>query len=176
MKKNPFKKDKKPALPGMILIFRWLLVLEAIELFLLGVYHFSLNKGPQLFNLLFSQWITGRTALNWTSLRLFLKQLVSNAASQSLLIALVESAVLFMLTVLALWAAIGFFRLWVFAWDLAMFIQGGALLTSLILYFVNKPLHINFLMVTGIFMVLYLNYADMRSFFESLRSNEEINQ
>ena len=175
MKKEKNENEIMPVVPGMVLIFRWLLVLEAIELFLLGVYHFSLNKGPLLFYSLFSQWITGRSALNWTSLHLFLNQLVRNAASQSLLIALVESAVLFLLTVLALWAAVGFFRLWSFAWDLAMFIQGAALLTSLILYFVNKPIHINFLMLTGIFMVLYLNYADMRSFFNTLRSNGEAN-
>ena len=100
-------------------------------------------------------------------IEVFFSQLIKNAESQQLLIALIESAVLFMLTILALWSAIGFFRLWRIAWTAAMFVQGASLMTSLTLYFLSKPLHITFLMISGIFMVLYLNYADIQTIFTS---------
>ncbi|MCJ7625096.1 MAG: hypothetical protein MUO76_16470, partial [Anaerolineaceae bacterium] len=84
--------------------------------------------------------------------------------------ALIESTILFFLTILALWSAIGFFRLWCIAWTSAMFVQGASLLISLILYFLSKPIHITFLMISGIFMVLYLNYADIQNYFQVRKS------
>jgi hypothetical protein len=160
------KKGKHPKRPKLVTIFGLLLILEALELFVLGAFHFSMNQGPQLFSSLFAQWLTGRKPVTLQSVEIFMRQLIANADSQRLLIALIESAILFSLTILALWSAIGFFRLWSIAWTGAMFVQGGALLTSLILYFLSKPIHITFLMISGIFMVLYLNYADIQTYFQ----------
>lgn len=160
------KKGKQSKRPALITIFGFLLILEAVELFGLGAFHFSMNQGPQLFSSLFAQWLTGRTPVTFESIEIFIRQMIANADSQLLLIALIESAILFILTILALWSAIGFFRLWHIAWTGAMFVQGGSLLTSLIMYYLNKPIHITFLMITGIFMVLYLNYADIQTYFQ----------
>ena len=161
------KKGKQTKKPALVTIFGFLLILEAFELFILGVFHFSMNRGPQLFYELFAQWFTGRIQVTFMSIEIFFRQLIKNAESQQLLVALIESAVLFMLTILALWSAIGFFRLWRIAWTAAMFVQGASLMTSLTLYFLSKPLHITFLMISGIFMVLYLNYADIQTIFTS---------
>ena len=164
-------KKQKQKIPRLINQCGWLLVLESIEFFVFGVYHFHLNNGPFLFSTLFSQWLRGETAPTVDSIRLFVQQLVENAAGAQLLVALNESAVLFLLTILTLWSAVGFFRLWPVAWTAGVFVQGGALLTSLILYFLNKPKHIVIMMVTGIFMVLYLNYADVQAIFLQRRKN-----
>ncbi len=165
MKKKGRPEKTNP--PVLVVICRWLLVLESVEFFLLGVYHFHLNRGPQLFSMLFARWLRGETALTLAAVQKFVAELVDNAASAQLLVALNESGILFILTILALWSAIGFFRLWRIAWTAAIFVQVGALLTSLILYFVNKPVHITFMMISGIFMVFYLNYADVHTFFNA---------
>ncbi|MCJ7624701.1 MAG: hypothetical protein MUO76_14460 [Anaerolineaceae bacterium] len=167
---SAFKKGKNPKRPKLITIFGFLLILEAIELFALGVFHFSMNQGSELFSSLFAQWLTGRTQVTFESIKIFMRQLIANADSQLLLIALIESTILFFLTILALWSAIGFFRLWRIAWTSAMFVQGASLLISLILYFLSKPIHITFLMSSGIFMVLYLNYADIQNYFQVRKS------
>lgn len=151
--------------PGMVRICGWLLALESIMFFLLGVYHYQLNNGPTLFSRLFARWIRGDTRFSYDELYRFSVDLINSAASEQLLTALIESAVLFVLTTLALWTAIGFFRRWVIAWPMALLVQAGSLLTALVLYFINRPSHIVIMMVTGIFMVLYLNYADVHSFF-----------
>ncbi len=159
--------------PVLVVICRWLLVLESVEFFILGVYHFHLNRGPQLFSMLFAQWLRGEAVLTLFAVQQFIGELVETAASAQLLVALIESAVLFILTTLTLWAAVGFFRLWPIAWTAAIFVQVGALFTSLILYFVNKPVHITFMMISGIFMVLYLNYADVHTFFNTDTNDKE---
>lgn len=160
--KSERKKEKTPLL---VVICGWLLVLESILFFLLGVFHFQFNNGPALFTDLFSQWIRGRTPVNIDTVRSFILRLLANASSASLLEALIESAVLFVLTILALWTAIGFFRRWGIAWTAGLFVQSGTLLTALILYFTSQPFHIVFMMVSGIFMVVYLNYADVHTYF-----------
>ena len=167
------RRHRKPKqkLPPLIRQCGWLLLLESVQFFVLGVYHFHLNNGAYLFSTLFSRWLSGEVAPTATSIRIFVQQLVDNAASAQLLVALNESAVLFLLTVFTLWAAVGFFRAWPIAWTAGVFVQAGALLTSLILYFVNKPRHIIIMMVTGIFMVLYLNYADVQTFFHARQNN-----
>jgi len=75
---------------------------------------------------------------------------------------------LFPLTILALWAVVGMLRWWKIAWMQAMFVQGTCLLISLILYFLGKPNHIFLLMGTGVFMVLYLNFANKQNLFQSV--------
>ena len=151
--------------PTLVIICGWLLAAEAVEFFLLGVYHFHLNQGPALFSTLFAQWLRGETPLNAVTMQQFIHQLTETAASAQLLVALNESAILFVLTILTLWSAVGFFRLWPIAWTAAIFVQVCSLLTALVLYFLSKPMHIMFMMVSGIFMVLYLNYADVQAFF-----------
>jgi hypothetical protein len=99
--------------------------------------------------------------------------LLVNASSAQLLTALIESAVLFLLTILALWTAVGFLRLWRIAWTAGLFVQVGTLLTALILYFTSQPFHILFMMIAGIFMVIYLNYAEVHTYFNSQFETEQ---
>jgi len=151
--------------PRLVTILGFLLIFQAIFLFGLGIYHFAiLSFGPQLL----SQWLSGEPFVGGQSLdfQMFIQELFNQAATQKLLSTLIESLVLFVLTLLALMAAIGFFRLWRSAWLLAMFLQGGALLLAVVIYLIKKPIHIHLLMLSGIIMVLYLNYADLRSVFE----------
>jgi hypothetical protein len=162
---NPELAKQSRKVPVMVRICGWLLILEAIMYFLLGVYHFHLNDGPALFSRLFARWLYGRVFFSSSDFLEFITSLLNNAASGRLLIALIESAILFILTTLALWTAIGFFRRWNVAWTAGLFVQAGALLTALVLYFLDRPTHVIFMMVTGIFMVLYLNYADVHSYF-----------
>jgi hypothetical protein len=161
-KKKPDKNKKSPLL---VVICGWLLGMESFLFFLLGVYHFQFNNGPALFSHLFSQWLRGETPVNFDTVRVFVARLLVNASSAQLLTALIESAILFLLTILALWSAVGFFRLWRIAWTAGLFVQVGTLLTALVLYFTSQPFHILFMMIAGIFMVIYLNYAEVHTYF-----------
>lgn len=173
-KKREFKIQKgRGKRPRIVWILSVLLVLQAGGLFMLGVYHFSMSSGPQLFYELFGRWLGGGNILALQPVRFFFHQLMVNSATTILVIALVESAALFALTVLALWAAVGVFRMWRIGWTQAMLVQGASLLTALILYFINRPRHIFILMATGVFMVLYLNYADLRYYFQTADDEEE---
>jgi len=150
--------------PKLVTILGILLILQAVFLFGLGIYHFAiLSFGPTLL----SQWLSGEPSLGGRSLdfQMFVRELFSQAATHKLLSTLIESLILFILTILALVSGVGFFRLWRSTWLLAMFLQGGALVLAIILYIIKKPNHIYLLMLSGIFMVLYLNYADLRSVF-----------
>jgi len=162
---RPDKREPKPKTPVLVVICGWLLGLESILFFLLGVYHFQFNNGPALFSHLFSQWLRGETPVNFDTVRAFIARLLVNASSAQLLAALIESTVLFLLTILALWSAVGFFRLWRIAWSAGLFVQVGTLLTALVLYFTSQPFHILFMMIAGIFMVIYLNYAEVHTYF-----------
>jgi hypothetical protein len=151
--------------PKPVTILGWFLFCQSVFLLGLSIYHYLiLSFGPQLL----SQWLSGEPVVGGQSLdfQLFIRELFGQAASQNLLSTLIESLVLFILTILAMLAGIGFFRLWRGAWLLAMFLQGSSMLLALILYFVKKPNHIYLLMLMGIFMVLYLNYADVRTVFK----------
>lgn len=161
------KQKEKKKTPVLVVICGWLLGLEAMVFFVIGVYHFRLNNGPALFRQLFAQWLRGETPVNFMTIRSFVERLMVHASSAQLLEALIESAVMFLLTMLALWAAVGFFRLWRIAWMAGLFVQVGALVTALVLYFTSRPFHIIFMMAPGIFMVLYLNYADVHTYFNT---------
>jgi hypothetical protein len=165
--KHKKKKTQIPKRPTTVLILGWLLILQSAILFGLGLFHFNLNEGPQLFSSWFSQLWYGAPSISGPpmSFRIFLNELINNATSQHLLSALIESAALFFLTILALSAAYGFFRLWRIAWGQAVFVQGACLLIALILYFLGKPYHIYIVMIYSIFMVLYLNYANIQEVF-----------
>lgn len=148
-----------------VTILAYLLLLEAVIMFILGVYHFTLNHGPQLLSL----WLSGQSMISGQAFTFdeFIRQLTIYAGQQRLIPALVESATLFLLTILGLSGAIGFFRIWRSAWTQAVFVQGVSLLISLILYFINKPRHIFLLMIYGVFMVFYLHYADVQAVFHT---------
>lgn len=172
---NSRRPDVRPntphKVPGLVRVCGWLLFAEAVILFILGYYHFHLNDGPWLFNRLFARWISGETRFSYTEIHQFSVDLINSAISAQLLTALIESAVLFFLTALALYAAFGFFRRWGIAWTVALMVQAGMLLTSAVLYFVNRPRHIFLMMAIGIFMVLYLNYADVHAYFNAALHN-----
>jgi hypothetical protein len=151
--------------PVMVTICGWLMMLESIIFFILGVYHFHLNNGPVLFSKLFAQWIRGDIPIVFSDFARFFQDLVNTATSAQLLTALIESGILFLLTILGIWTAIGFFRKWSIAWTTGLFVQAGALLTALVIYFIDRPFHIIIMMISGIFMVIYLNYVDVHTFF-----------
>lgn len=161
MSQNPSRRR-----PRTVTILGWLLFLQGWIIFFLCVYHFNLNEGSHLLNL----WLTKKKTLNGSTLTFmdFINQVIANAASRHSLTALIESAALLVLTVLTFTSAFGFFRLWRIAWVQAMFIQGVSLFTALLLYFNQKPVHIYILMTTGILMVVYLNYADLHTYFQSI--------
>ncbi len=64
-----------------------------------------------------------------------------------------------------------FLRSGAFAWILSLMVQIVSLLTGLILYFLYEPVQSYALMIVGVFMVLYLNYNDVRIWF--LQSERE---
>jgi hypothetical protein len=70
-----------------------------------------------------------------------------------------------LLGVLALAAAIGFFRVARGAWLLAVLVQGIDLALALVLYFADRPAFVYGMMVYGIVMVLYLHQADVQAAF-----------
>jgi len=69
------------------------------------------------------------------------------------------------LSLLAILVAISFLRLWPNAWTNAMLLQGLSLLIALLLYFTGKPWYVYILMLYSIFVVLYLNYYDVKMAF-----------
>lgn len=152
------------ARPRAVTILAWLLLGESLSMLLLGIYHFViLSFGPQLLR----QWWRGdRLDINQ-----LLQQLFGRAAEEKLLLTLVESLILFFLTVLVLLAALGFFARWRSAWLTAMFVQGSALLLGLVLYIVKRPFHIYWLMGFAVFLVMYLNVSDVYQYFHAGQNN-----
>jgi hypothetical protein len=73
--------------------------------------------------------------------------------------------VLVCLASLAGMTAIGFWRMWRQAWLQAMLLQALCLALALILYYWQKPGFVYLLMAFSIFMVLYLNYYEVRAAF-----------
>lgn len=144
--------------PRPVTILAWLLLLEALGLVTMGIYHFLiLSFGPRLL----SQLMKDQSM----DLERFIRELFASAAAEQLLSTLIESLVLFLLTALALIAAIGFFRHWRNSWLLAMFIQGAAMGLALIIYYLKHPIHIYVIMVYSLMMVLYLLVDDVQAYF-----------
>lgn len=85
-----------------------------------------------------------------------------------------SSAIVFVpLGLLALIAVPGFLLLQPAAWVVAMFVQGMSLAGALILYFTAKPGYVYPIMVVGVIMVLYLNYAEVADAFPSRPSQRQ---
>lgn len=78
-------------------------------------------------------------------------------------------ATLVPLGLLALLAAVGFFRLSRGAWVMAMLVQGLNLLIALFYYFTRDPdsLFLFAMMLYAIIMVVYLNYAEVPAAFRA---------
>ncbi len=71
------------------------------------------------------------------------------------------------LSVLALFAAIGFLRLWKSAWINAMLVQGLVILYLLMVHFTQQITHLvdYGVMTFAIFIVVYLNYNEVQLIF-----------
>lgn len=124
--------------PWPVTILGYLLLGQAAGLLLTAVYHFV---GP---------------AVTWDVL-------IEAAAArdQASLIGLILAC----LACLAGMTAVGFWRMWRQAWLQAMLLQALCLALSLILYYWQKPAFVYLLMAFSIFMVLYLNYYEVRAAF-----------
>lgn len=59
-----------------------------------------------------------------------------------------------------------FLRLWRHAWTLAVFFEGAILAIALYVYFNFRHPYIYLLMISGIFMVFYLNYFEVQLAFQ----------
>lgn len=79
------------------------------------------------------------------------------------------------LGLLGLLAFIGLLQMRSRAWTTAMLVQGGVLLSALILYLRSNPPFTYPMMLFGIFMVFYLHYNDVQSEFHSGRQVENGN-
>jgi len=162
------RKRKSIERPRLVTILGWMLLLQAGMMLVLSLYHFVISMGGDLFvdllEFLFAS--VEDTLVHQLTLSEFTGRLLENTTREGLMQALVESAALFLLTILALIAAVGFFRLWRNAWVIAVFVQAVVLGIGLTLYFTINPVHIYLLLISGVFMVFYLNYADVRSAFQ----------
>ena len=149
MDKKTRKREKRSP---VVKLLSWLLLIQSWLLLGLAIYHFDLNNGIFLLR----QWLFGRNTpdLDVLTAGEFISRLYENAVNLNLIPALLESLALFLLTILIFVAAIGFFRLWRFAWDMAVFVQGASLVIAVILYFTDKPKHIYLLMAASVFMVI----------------------
>lgn len=67
----------------------------------------------------------------------------------------------FGIALLALFGAIGFFRLWSNAWVVGMLTQGLSLLMGIALYYRERPNYLYLILLFGIFMVVYLNFIEV---------------
>ncbi|MBU0490799.1 MAG: hypothetical protein KKA73_21370 [Chloroflexi bacterium] len=124
-----------------------LLLLQAAGLAALGIIHFVLVYFAEL----------PAPVVEWSA-----PLLLSVTTSR-----IYMSIISIQLAMLAIMAAIGFWRLWRNAWLTAMLLQGLCLLLALILYFHSRPALVYVMMFYGILMVLYLNTQDVRATFQS---------
>lgn len=162
---RPMPKTDKRAEPNhnVTRILAVLLILQAVLFFYLGVQYFYLNQRAHIGPFWF--YAQNQPALTWENIGVYLSGIIEFALESNLVSALLESVALFMLAILIFIAGIGFFRLWRFSWDMAIFVQGVSLLLALILYYTSKPNHMYTLMAVSIGMVIYLSYANVRVLF-----------
>jgi hypothetical protein len=135
---RPPQRRARPSRPWAVSANAWLLILEAGGFIALG----ALYLGP-----LGATWALTPEA--WEAERL----------------AVLTGLGFGLLAVMALSAAIGFFRLVPAAWVSAVTVQGATLALALLLYFGGRPGYVYAMMLTGIFMVVYLHQADVQAAF-----------
>lgn len=105
----------------------------------------------------FGLWRISELNLNWgLSAELLIFGLLAN---------LFTSTIFVPLSLLGLWAAVGFLRVWSSAWLNAMLLQGLSLLTALIVYFNQEPGFVFIIMGYSIVMVIYLLAPDVQNTF-----------
>jgi hypothetical protein len=152
--KSPHQKFKLVTLMG------WLLLIQAGVLAAMSVYHFMvLQFGSELINQWWSNGLSN-SAIIHTFIEL-LRDLFTRANTEKELSTLVESLLLLGFALLALITAFRFFYHKKTAWFWAMLIQAATLSLAIIIYFIKKPAHTYFLMAYCIFMVVYLQHADI---------------
>jgi hypothetical protein len=142
--------------PWSVTMLGFLLFLQGMFLLALG-----LTSGIPLYLLL-----TGgvEEVTRWTGLGL--------EAQRQALPDWIAGLILLPLALLSVVAMLGFLRLWRGGWVYAMFVQGLILLASLIFYVRGTADYAT--MAFGVFIVLYLNYAEVRaSFRPPLAESEE---
>lgn len=155
------------ARPRLVAVMGWLLFIQAIVLGIFSVYHFViLQFGPQLVANWWQDVLSGSRELS-SAYYLFI-DLFTQASVEHVLSTLVESILLILLALLAFLAGIGFFVQKQAAWILALFVQGSVLALALVIYFIKAPIHTYFLMAYGVFMVIYLQHADIYKSFQNV--------
>jgi hypothetical protein len=116
-------------------------------------------------------WLLGLEAAGFIALgALYLGPLgaawpLTPEAWQAERLAVLTGVIFSLLAVMALSAAVGFFRLVPAAWVSAVTVQGANLLLALVLYFSGRPGYVYGMMLAGIFMVVYLHQADVQAAF-----------
>ncbi|MCK6624239.1 MAG: hypothetical protein L6R45_03565 [Anaerolineae bacterium] len=126
---------------GPVMVLGLLLLLQAVGLFDLGLFFFTRGLGLRR--------------------SLIVEMLITEPIN-----ALAMGIIFIPLALLALLAALGFFRLWRAAWIMAMLTQGLSLLTALLLYFNQRPSYVYVIMLYSIFLVIYLHTAEVSTTFE----------
>lgn len=126
---------------GPVTVLGLLLLLQAVGLFDLGLFFFTRGLGLRR--------------------SLIVEMLITEPIN-----ALAMGIIFIPLALLALLAALGFFRLWRTAWMMAMLTQGLSLLTALLLYFNQRPGYVYVIMLYSIFLVIYLHTAEVSTTFE----------
>jgi hypothetical protein len=126
---------------GPVTVLGLLLLLQAVGLFDLGLFFFTRGLGLRR--------------------SLIVEMLITEPIN-----ALAMGIIFIPLALLALLAALGFFRLWRAAWMMAMLTQGLSLLTALLLYFNQRPGYVYVIMLYSIFLVIYLHTAEISTTFE----------
>lgn len=146
----------------------WLLLTQAVVLGIFSVYHFViLQFGPQLVSMWWGDLLSGQR--DFSSLYSLVIDLFAQASGEKVLTTLIESFLLLLLAMLAFMAGIGFLIHKKAAWIFAMFVQGSVLALALVIYFIKTPLHTYFLMAYGVFMVIYLQHADIYKSFQRVK-------
>jgi hypothetical protein len=115
--------------------------------------------------------------------RLDLSAATTPLAILLLVLSVLTSSIAFSaLALLNVVAAVSFLGLWRTGWSNAMLVQGMTLLVALVLYFrgggtrAPHPFYIYFLMVYGIFMVIYLHHPDVQAAFHVRPSSADVEE
>ncbi len=159
------QKTEKQKAPNLIVtrILAVLLLLQSGLFLGLGWQYYILNSNARIRP--FWNYTQNQPEITWQNFSAYLNGVIDFAVESHLVSASLESVALFLLAILIFIAAIGFFKLWRFAWDMAIFVQGVTLALAVALYFTSRPGHLYILMLVSLIMVAYLSYAHVRVLF-----------
>jgi hypothetical protein len=133
-----WRPGNRPTPKWSVIIVGWLLLLQTLGLVAIAVY-----------NLVGFQVTWSRIAM------------VANDDPYRALV----SGIYVLIALVAALAAAGFLDRWPHAWLHAMIVQGVSLAVALVSYFRSRPGYIYLVMAYCAFMVLYLNYYEVRAAF-----------